>query len=117
LFVLLTILQQVFKSTTQKFSSNTTNLPEVIPAMDHMHATLKASIDDESIDLSIRAALSLGVQLLNKYYSLTDESEVYRIAISKSFVISTLEIQLLLTYCHSTSPELQAQVFQEGRVG
>jgi hypothetical protein len=30
--------------------------------------------------LAIRAALKLGTRLLNKYYSLTDDSEVYRIA-------------------------------------
>ncbi|KAJ2911793.1 hypothetical protein MD484_g8620, partial [Candolleomyces efflorescens] len=72
---------KVFKITTQKFSGDTTNLPDVIPAMDHMYATLTASMEDESIDTSIRGALSLGVELLNKYYSLTDESEVYRIAI------------------------------------
>lgn len=61
------------------------NLPDVIPAMDQMHEALKASIDDPEIDVSIRGALSLGVDLLNKYYSLTDESEVYRVAVGEFF--------------------------------
>ncbi|KAJ2933763.1 hypothetical protein H1R20_g3333, partial [Candolleomyces eurysporus] len=49
--------------------------------MDHMHAELMKSVKDENLNASLHSALTLGVDLLNKYYSLTDESEVYRIAI------------------------------------
>ncbi|RXW14793.1 hypothetical protein EST38_g11056 [Candolleomyces aberdarensis] len=72
---------KVFKNTTLKFSSKSTNLPDVIPAMDQMHDALTSSMKDPKLNASIRSALSLGIDLLNKYYSLTDESEVYRIAI------------------------------------
>ncbi|KAJ2927840.1 hypothetical protein H1R20_g9248, partial [Candolleomyces eurysporus] len=72
---------KVFKNTTLKFSSESTNLPDVIPAMDQMHDVLTSSMKDPKLNVSICGALSLGIDLLNKYYSLTDESEVYWIAI------------------------------------
>ena len=59
------------------------NLPDVIPAMDQMHAQLTKSVKDTSLDISIRGALELGIDLLNKYYSLTDELDVYQIAVGK----------------------------------
>ena len=51
--------------------------------MDKMHANLTASSENEDYSPEICAALKLGIQLLDKYYSLTDNSEVYRISISK----------------------------------
>ena len=48
--------------------------------MDRMHAELTAASNNEDYSPAIRAALKLGIKLLNKYYSLTDDSEVYRIA-------------------------------------
>ena len=49
--------------------------------MDRMHTELTAASDNEDYySPAIRAALKLGTRLLNKYYSLTDDSEVYRIA-------------------------------------
>ncbi|KAF6747410.1 hypothetical protein DFP72DRAFT_821764, partial [Ephemerocybe angulata] len=74
---------KIFKTVTLQFSSDTVSLADVIPAMDDMHRDLKASIANEELSQPIRSALSLGVDLLNKYYSLTDESEVYRIAIGE----------------------------------
>ncbi|KAJ2921688.1 hypothetical protein H1R20_g15399, partial [Candolleomyces eurysporus] len=49
--------------------------------MDHMHDELTKSIKDEKLNVSLCSALALGVDLLNKYYSLTDELEVYQIAV------------------------------------
>ena len=68
---------------TLQFSSDTPCIANVIPAMDKMHADLTASSENEDYTPAIRAALKLGINLLDKYYSLTDNSEVYRIAISK----------------------------------
>ena len=68
---------------TLQFSSDTPCIANVIPAMDKMHADLTTSSENENYSLAIRAALRLGINLLDKYYSLTDNSEVYRIAISK----------------------------------
>ena len=72
---------QIFKDATLYFSCGTPNLATVIPAMDHIDKVL-ATAADNSFKLSpaIRAALAIGKTTLNKYYNLTDQSEVYRIA-------------------------------------
>ncbi len=41
-----------------------------------------ASMDDDDFSLPIKVALELGKRILNKYYNLTDESEIYRLSIS-----------------------------------
>jgi hypothetical protein len=65
---------------TLEFSSDTPCITNVIPAMDRMHKDLTAASINEVYSPAIRAALKLGVELLNKYYSLTDNSEIYQIA-------------------------------------
>jgi hypothetical protein len=40
------------------------------------------SLDNVHLDPAIRAALTLAKKTLNKYYNLTDDSEVFRIAMS-----------------------------------
>jgi hypothetical protein len=49
--------------------------------MDKMHDNLLAASNNENYSAPIRAALKIGMNLLNKYYLITDNSEVYRIAI------------------------------------
>jgi hypothetical protein len=48
-----------------------------------------AASNNEAYSPAIRAALKLGIKILDKYYSLTDNSEVYQIAMGKSVIIST----------------------------
>jgi hypothetical protein len=48
--------------------------------MDKMHAELTAAVENADYSPALRAALSLGKNLLDKYYSLSDDSEIYRIA-------------------------------------
>jgi hypothetical protein len=84
---------QIFKTVTLEFSTDTPCLAAVIPAMDKMHAELTAASANPRYSSAIRAALSVGKTLLNKYYSLTDNSEVYRIAMGMSVI--TRFIQLL----------------------
>jgi hypothetical protein len=48
--------------------------------MDGMYNEITSLVKNRRYSPAIRAALSLGEKLLNKYYSLTDDSEVYRIA-------------------------------------
>ena len=64
--------------------SDTPCLAAVIPTMDHMHAELTNAAENIDYSPVLHATLKLGINLLNKYYSLTDDSEVYQIAISKS---------------------------------
>jgi len=75
---------QTFKTVTLQFSTDTPCLATVIPAMDKMHDELEATSKDAKYSLAVRAALTTGKNLLNKYYSLTDDSEVYRIAMGMS---------------------------------
>lgn len=52
--------------------------------MDHIDRYLATASTDKKYEPSIQAALTVGKRLLNKYYSSTDKSEVYRLAMSKS---------------------------------
>ena len=56
----------------------------VIPAMDYVDEVFTTSmLDHNCFDPAICAAVRLTKNTLNKYYSLTDSSKVYRIAMSK----------------------------------
>jgi hypothetical protein len=59
------------------------NLATVIPAMDHINAHLATAIENLEYSPAIHAALALGKVHLNKYYNISDYSEVYRLAMSK----------------------------------
>jgi hypothetical protein len=65
---------------TLQFSSNTTSLASVILAMDRMYK--EVTIASQSTDYlpMLQVALTLRINFLNKYYSLTDDLEVYHIA-------------------------------------
>ncbi|TFK81777.1 hypothetical protein K466DRAFT_464102, partial [Polyporus arcularius HHB13444] len=74
---------KIFKDATLFFSrSGTPSLATVIPAIDHIDQVLTtASLSHHQYDLAVRMACKLAKVLLNKYYSLTDSSNTYRIAI------------------------------------
>jgi hypothetical protein len=76
---------QVFKDATLFFSRSTPNLATVIPAMDHIDEQLSNYSLTQRFEPSIRAALGLAKKTLNRYYNLTDDAEVYRIAMGKCF--------------------------------
>ena len=61
----------------------------VIPVMDHLDQHLATSSIKMLLPASIRAAATLGKRTLNKYYTMTDHTEVYRIAMGKSEHIYT----------------------------
>lgn len=65
----------------------------VIPAMDYIDTRLTTQGHDRTLAPSIRSALGLAKKTLNRYYTRTDESEVYRIAMSKPSVLS-------FVWCH-----------------
>ncbi|KAF8234928.1 hypothetical protein L208DRAFT_1259426, partial [Tricholoma matsutake] len=52
-------------------------LATVIPAMDFINNKLTAHAHDRILLPAIKASLELGKKTLNRYYSLTDLSEVY----------------------------------------
>ena len=47
-----------------------------------MHNELTAAADNPEYSPALQAALSMGKALLNKHYSLSDDSKVYHIAMS-----------------------------------
>jgi hypothetical protein len=65
------------------FSRRTPNLATVIPAMDHIDDVLDGFSRNTDYNMAIRSAVDLAKRTLNRYYSLTDASEVYRIAMGK----------------------------------
>ena len=75
----------------------------VIPAMDHIDSVFTSCmIKRERLDPAIRAGLELAKRTLNRYYSLTDASEAYRIAMGMSFTCFLFVFQVLnLSTCHS----------------
>jgi hypothetical protein len=74
---------QILKDATLFFSRSMPNLARVIPAMDHIETTLSKGSLALSNDPAIRAALAIAQKTLNRYYELTDSSEVYRIAMGE----------------------------------
>ena len=65
--------------------------------MDKMHAELTAAVENVDYSPALQAALSLGKSVLDKYYSLSDESEIYRIAVGMYNLISFQLIVNLIT--------------------
>jgi len=59
------------------FSHSTPNLATVIPTMDHIYTHLATASQDLKYFPAIHASLVLGKAHLNKYYNMTDHSEVY----------------------------------------
>ncbi|KAF8657111.1 hypothetical protein AX14_007931, partial [Amanita brunnescens Koide BX004] len=76
----LTDVLKILKDGTAFFSRKTPSLATVIPAMDHIEDTFRKFSNNKEYDPAIRSAVDLAQRTLNRYYSLTDASEVYRIA-------------------------------------
>ena len=68
------------------------NLATVIPAMDHIDSVLATNAIDNRYCLAVQAALTIGKKTLNHYYSKTDLSNIYRIAMGNIlwFISTTL---------------------------
>jgi hypothetical protein len=71
---------EIFLDATSFFSRATPSLATVIPAMDHIDQVLASQCVDRRYEPCIRAALAMSKKTLNRYYTLTDSSETYRIA-------------------------------------
>ncbi|KIM50504.1 hypothetical protein SCLCIDRAFT_145313, partial [Scleroderma citrinum Foug A] len=83
-WVLLRQLRDILKDATLFFSCGTPNLPMVLPAMDYIdEAFTNGILKKEVLDPAIRTAIGLGKKTLNRYYSKTDTSDLYRIAMGK----------------------------------
>jgi len=75
-------LLDVFLEATKKISqSNIPLIHEVIPIFDILSRILDDFVNDNEKFPAVRAAARRGHAMLNKYYGITDESIMYRIAI------------------------------------
>ena len=88
------IKEQIFKQATLFFSGKTPNLSKVIPAMDYIDRHLASGSVNMAYLPSIRASMLIGKKLLNKYYNLTDVSEVYRISMGMFVLFSSFIVKL-----------------------
>ena len=87
----------------------------VIPAMDYIdEAFTNGMLNKKNLDPAIRAAIGVAKKTLNRYYTLTDVSELYRIAMG--MYIS--QILRSSTHFHSGSitPPAQARILQSRRL-
>jgi hypothetical protein len=88
--------------------------------MDHVDAHLATASQDSKYPLSIRAVLAIGKKTLNRYYTKTDHSEVYRIAMgmlsSFSCIVAFFQARKLTPFI-SPSPPSQVEVLQDCGMG
>ena len=78
---------QPFLYATNKMSTNKHALVhEVIPYMDILTEHLARFKDDRVLHPVVRAASERGIEVINRYYSKTDQSVVYRIAMGMSSI-------------------------------
>ena len=94
---------QILKDATTFFASNMPIVAAVIPAInaiDKMFAT--GIIDKQILSEPIHHALTIGKKTLNKYYTLTDKSHIYWVAMGKLFYFLSFKILNWLS-CSSSS--------------
>ena len=81
LYIMTEYILPVFKATTLLFSKKgTSNLCDVLPAMESIEDTLSSNIKNIKFHPSIRAALQLAQKTLNHYYTKMDLLMAYCIA-------------------------------------
>jgi hypothetical protein len=83
-YVAVAYASKVFLRATKDISQSRTPLVhEVIPIFDLISHILDGCVADGSLPSAVRVAAARGRTMLNKYYGLTDDSIVYRIAMRK----------------------------------
>ena len=55
-----------------------------IPLIDNLTAMLQTAAKNADLDITICAGALAGIKVLNKYYSKTDNTIIYRLAMSES---------------------------------
>ncbi|KAG1862957.1 hypothetical protein C8R48DRAFT_603268 [Suillus tomentosus] len=78
---------KILKDAILFFSRGMPNLAKVIPAMDLIDEQLTTYSHNQKYSPSICVAVRLAKRTLNRYYQLTDKSEVYQIAMGESSLI------------------------------
>lgn len=103
----------MYKDATLFFSQdNAVTIANVVPTMDRIDQMLNDSAATP-LHPAVKHALAFGRKLMNKYYSKTDLSNVYRIAIGLQLFWPSdckLSLIILLTVLH---PQLKLKYFQQ----
>jgi hypothetical protein len=82
--------------------------------MDDIDESLQTAIDDSKYSQPILDAIELGKSTLNRYYSKTDASEAYRIAIGTfDSITGTLSTDISI---YSPRPTIQDTVYERTRM-
>ncbi|THH29942.1 hypothetical protein EUX98_g4230 [Antrodiella citrinella] len=71
---------KIFYDSTTYFSSSTPNIAQIIPSMDMIDRHLATAMVNSQYCDAIRSAAKLAKVTLNRYYSKTDMTDIYRIA-------------------------------------
>jgi hypothetical protein len=83
--LLIQVLFKLFNELTNLFSkANVPLIYEVIPMLEKLEHALDRIYNAKDEPPVVRIAAQAALQVVGKYYALTDDNEVYRIAISKS---------------------------------
>ncbi|KIM76688.1 hypothetical protein PILCRDRAFT_91482 [Piloderma croceum F 1598] len=83
-------LLEVFLIATKQISQSKTPLVhEVIPIFNIITQALNEHLEDLTLLPAICVAAAQGHTMLNKYYGLTDDSIIYRIAMRQCFILDT----------------------------
>ena len=106
------------KHATLFFSRSTPNLATVIPAMDVIDEQLmNNSLNRTKYDTPISASPGVAKKTLNRYYNMTDWSEVYRIAMGRLIFIWHVHLLIDSPLTESATSTTQTCILQECRVG
>lgn len=106
------LLCKIYKDATLFFSQDqVSSIANVIPTMDRINALL-TDAPVEPLSPSVKIALKFACKSINKYYSKTDLSNVYRIAMGMFLVIS-LSFVLNLFHFSVLHPQLKLKYFQQ----
>jgi hypothetical protein len=105
-------LFKIYKDATLFFSQDkVSSIANVIPTMDRIDALL-SDATVEPLSPSVKHALKFARKSINKYYSKTDLSNVYRIAMGK-FLDILLLLYLLFSHFSVLHPQLKLKYFQQ----
>ncbi|KDQ19699.1 hypothetical protein BOTBODRAFT_102517, partial [Botryobasidium botryosum FD-172 SS1] len=75
------VLNGFLDATKNISESNKCLVSEVIPLIDNLHAWLVEVADADTLHKTVRHAMQRGIAAMDKYYLLTDESNVARFAL------------------------------------
>lgn len=110
----MTYIKQNFLECTKRVSqSDTPLLHEVIPYIDKLTTLLENTIADKSVLAVVRVAAARGLSVMNKYYSCTDESIMYRCAMRMLHLHSWLQSFTLTIFLVVLHPRYKSRYFRQ----